>query len=580
MAKESLPPKLAITMIGWFCPRSLYETIEGDLIEQFEMDMEEFGVKKAKRRFLWNAIKFFRPGILLRNRFSYNQIQTAMLTHFFKFLFRSMKKNAAYSFINITGLALGLATVLLIVIYVLDEQSYDRFHTNSNDMYRVVSTIHSGSNDLQTAFSPTATFDAVKLEFPEVEFASRVNYFNQNNIRYSQNSLETQGIDADPDFLKMFSFGFTQGDWHTALDQANSIVITENLAQKLFGAEDALNKVVAIGTDREAVVTGILKDLPQNSHLQFSFITPYSYLIKGRQQNYGSWGNFGVYNYIKLNTGAPADKTQTKLQEYFEKNVKDIPQLRELKVELRLQPLTEIHLGGVDYQIERPGKGNKQYVFMFSIPTSTLVKGEAHGNMGVSKFSKALVVLQFTFSITIIAGTFVVYSQLQYIRNKNLGYQRENVLNIHRLSDNYKVFKTELLKFPDIKSVTATNQHPADVFLADQLEWPGKPPGQQVLIHDIGVDYDFIETMSMEMLKGRSFSKSHSGDSAALIINEEAARILNFADPIGQNLQWGPSTYTIIGVVKDFHFRSIHEKVGPIRMHLGKTVYRNVMVKM
>src|SRR5258708_3106496 len=417
MATESLPPKLAIILLAWFCPRSLYETIEGDLNEQFEMDMEEFGVKKAKRRFLWNAIKFFRPGILLRNRFSYNQIQTAMLTHFFKFLFRSMKKNAAYSFINITGLALGLATVLLIVIYVLDQQSYDRFHTNSNDMYRVVSTIHSGSNDLQTAFSPTSTFDAVKLEFPEL-----------------------------------------------------------------------------------------------------SFIKPYSYLIKGRQQNYGSWGNFGVYNYIKLNTGAPADKTQTKLQEYFEKNVKDIPQLRELKVELRLQPLTEIHLGGVDYQMERPGKGNKQYVFMFSIlaifilligcinfanlstaraimrakeiglrktivalrsqlviqllgeslvatiismviallitwllfnpfnslvgksidfnfdgvpvaviicfaatlvigilaglypaaflssiTTSTLVKGEAHGNMGVTKFSKALVVLQFTFSITIIA---------------------------------------------------------------------------------------------------------------------------------------------------------------------------------
>jgi len=695
MAKESLPPKLAIIMLAWFCPRSLYETIEGDLVEQFEMDVEEFGVKKAKRRFLWNAIKFFRPGILLRNRFLYNLIQTAMLTHFFKFLFRSMKKNAAYSFINITGLALGLATVLLIVIYVLDEYSYDRFHTNSNDIYRVVGTIHSGSNDLQTAFSPTATFDAVKLLFPEVEFASRVNYFNQNAIRYDQNSFEVQGIDADPDFLKMFSFGFAQGDWHTALDQANAIVITENLAQKLFGLESALNKVVRIGADREAVVTGILKDLPQNSHLQFSFITPYSYLIKGLPQNYSSWGNFGVYNYIKLNTGAPAGKTQTKLQEYFEKNVRDMPQLSELRVELRLQPLTEIHLGGVDYQMERPGKGNKQYVFMFSIlavfilligcinfanlstasaikrakeiglrktigalrsqlviqllgesmvatmmsmaiallitwllldpfnslvgksmdlnfdsvpiaviicfaatliigilaglypaaflssiTTSTLVKGVAHGNMGVSKFSKALVVLQFIFSITIIAGTFVVYSQLQYIRNKNLGYQRENVLNIHKLSDNYEVFKTELLKFSDIKSVTATNQHPADVFLADQLEWPGKLPGQQVLIHNIGVDYDFIETMNMEMLQGRSFSKSHSGDSAALIINEEAARILDFADPIGQNLQWGPSTYTIIGVVKDFHFRSIHEKVGPIRMHLGRTFYRNVMVKM
>src|SRR5258706_9064490 len=106
MAKESLPPKLAITMIGWFCPRSLYETIEGDLIEQFEMDVEEFGVKKAKRRYLWNVIKFFRPGILLRNRFSHTLIQTAMLTHFFK---RCTKQNAAYSFINIMGLALGLA---------------------------------------------------------------------------------------------------------------------------------------------------------------------------------------------------------------------------------------------------------------------------------------------------------------------------------------------------------------------------------------------------------------------------------------------------------------------------------------
>lgn len=101
-----------------------------------------------------------------------------------------------------------------------------------------------------------------------------------------------------------------------------------------------------------------------------------------------------------------------------------------------------------------------------------------------------------------------------------------------------------------------------------------------MLIHNIGVDHDFIETMNMEMLKGRSFSKSNPADSAALIINEEAARLLNFANPIGQNLKWGPSTYTIIGVVKNFHFRSIHERVGPIRIHLGKTFYRNVMVKM
>jgi len=682
-------------MLARLCPNSLYETIEGDLIEEFEMDVEEFTEKKAKRRFVWNAIRFIRPGILLRNRFSYNIIRTAMLTHFFTFLFRSMKKNAAYSFINIIGLALGLATVLLILIYVLDEYGYDRFHTNSNDIYRVVGTIHSGSNDLQTAFSPTATFDAVKSDFPEVEFASRVNYFNQNNIQYKEKSFELQGIDADPDFLKMFSFGFIQGNWHTALDQDNSIVITENLAHKLFDQEDALNKVVKIGADREAVVTGILKNLPQNSHLQFSFITPFSYLTNGFPRYYGSWGNFGLYNYIKLNPGASSDKTQTKLQEYFEKNVKNIPHLSELKGELHLQSLTEIHLGDVDYQMERPGKGNKQYVIIFSIlaifilligcinftnlstaqaikrakeiglrktigalrfqlviqllgeylvatmialglgllvtwllldpfnslvgksigldfgivteavivcfiatlvigilaglypavflssiATCTLVKGAAHGNMGVSKFSKALVVLQFTFSIAIIAGTFVVYSQLQFIKNKNLGYQRENVLNIHKVSDNYEVFKSELLKFSDIKSVTATNQHPADVFLADQLEWPGKLPGQQVLIHNIGVDYDFIETMNMEMLKGRSFSKSDPGDSASLIINEEAARILNFAEPIGRDLKWGPSTYTIIGVVKDFHFRSIHEKVGPIRMHLGKTFYRNVMVKM
>lgn len=686
MKRQSLPQRWLFAVLEWFCPPALYEMIEGDLIEQYELDRERYGKTKAARKLIFNGLKFFRPGILLRNVFSRHLLNTAMLYHFFKFLIRGMRRNAIYSSINISGLALGLATVLLISIYVLDERSFDRFHPDADDIYRVVSTIQSDGNDLHTAFSPSPLCPTLQSDLAGVELATRVSYFTANTIEYGQNSIKSQGIEADPDFLKMFSFEFVEGDSHGSLDREDAIVITEDLAQKLFGRENALNKIVNVG-DRQLLITGILKSLPQNSHLQFGFIV--RYLSKTL-----NWGAFGLFNYIKVRKGTAAKDLERQVQKVFATNFNKIPELRGIRVDLRLQPLTDIHLDTIDYQTERPGKGNKQYVIIFSllaifvlviacinftnlstaraikrakeiglrktigairsqlivqllgeslvaatvsfaialviamlllqpfntltqksialnyesmmmpvvicflatlttgvlaglypaavlssIRPSSLVKGSANTTVGIGRFSKALVVVQFTFSIGIIAGTFVVYSQLQYIRSKNLGFQKENILNIHSFSDSYPSFKTAILKYPGILSVSAADQHLSDVFVAGPLDWPGKLPDQQVVISELEVDYDFIETMKMEILKGRSFQRSHPTDKDAFIVNEEALKILKFEDPIGQQLNIGNGKYPIIGVVKDFHFRSVHEKVGPIVINVGKTVYRNTMIR-
>jgi putative ABC transport system permease protein len=617
-----------------------------------------------------------------------------MIIHYLRFLFREMRKNAVYSLINIAGLAAGIAAVLFIAIYVFDEYRFDRFHVQASQIYRAVSTIHSDADELETAFSPAALFESVKTDFPEVEFASRVNYFNEKNLRYGEKLINIQGIDADPDFLRMFSFALKEGDSRTALNQPNAIVVTEDLAQRLFGQEEALYKVIKIGQDRDAIITGVLKDVPYHSHLQFSFITPYSYLEKVIGP--ASWGNIGQYTYIKIHEGTSHALLQDKLQDVFADNLKKLPGLGDMKISLTLQGLTDIHAGRVDYQMERPGKGNKEYIVIFSllavfilligcinfanlntaksirrakeiglrktigavrsqlvlqllgeslaaaifsfaialvivalllssfntlvqkdigfnynsmfvpvamcivgtifagiiagiypalvlssITPSALFKGAGSPSGGISKLSKALVVVQFAASIGVVAATFVIYSQLQYIRGKNLGFDRENVLHVHGVSNDYTAFKTALGKHSGILSVATANQNLLDVFLASEVMWPGKQAGQRMLIHDLAVDQDFFETLKIDISQGRAFDESTPADSSSILINETALRLLPFSEPLGQKLSFGKITYTIIGVVKDFHFRSIHEKVGPIGIIQGNPfVYRDMMIRM
>lgn len=613
-----------------------------------------------------------------------------MIWNYITISFRKFTRQKFYSLLNILGLASGMATVILILLYVMDELSYDRFHRNEKDLYRVVENqYYSGQPVFPVAVTPGPLAAALRAEFPEVSRATRVHQ-GRDSFQYKDEVFNDHGIYVDPEFLRMFDFPFVGGDTATALSEINSIVVTEELAEKLFGKEEAIGKTVKVNRQREVVVTGILKDIPANSHLQFSYIMPMSRRVIDIPSFRDQWGSNGLYTYVQLVEQTSPDRVNERIRKFLStKKEKSI-------TELYLQPLADIHLGEVSFVADVGGKGNKQYVRIFSIVAAfiliiacinfmnlataramkrarevglrkaigaarhqlvfqflgesvivalvamclalllvdvllspfnmltrkslvidytsfshgiipicigaTLVtgllagsypalflssfhparvlKGTLSGMASGGIFRKVLVVAQFCISIVMICGTMVIYSQMQYIRHKSLGWQRENMLLIHS-ANNYKILKDRLAGYPEIQGVSATNQHPSYVQNSTSgIGWKGKSEDDVVLFHIQGVDYDYIETMKIEMLKGRSFSKASPGDSLSVIINEQAMSVLGFDDPLGEHLTVGEDeVYTIIGVVRDFHFKSVHDKIEPLLLYIDKKDLSNIMVR-
>ena len=198
-------PKWILVMLRWICPAELFETIEGDLLEQFAIDVQRFGQARARRKAIVHSFDFVRLGIIKRNRKpSFNAPMTG---HFFHFFFRGLKRHAGYSFINISGLSLGLATVLLIMIYVVDETSYDRFHNDADKIFRVVSTIDMGGEVMHTTFTPNALSDAIHQEYPQVGYVTRASFFGQKPVvSVDKRDVYAKGLATDPDFFNVFSF--------------------------------------------------------------------------------------------------------------------------------------------------------------------------------------------------------------------------------------------------------------------------------------------------------------------------------------------------------------------------------------
>ncbi|MEQ9414841.1 MAG: FtsX-like permease family protein, partial [Cyclobacteriaceae bacterium] len=228
--------------------------------------------------------------------------------------------------------------------------------------------------------------------------------------------------------------------------------------------------------------------------------------------------------------------------------------------------------------------GSYPAFFLSSFEPASVLKSNVMRQSGGSLFRKVLVVAQFCISMVMIVGTIVVYAQLEYIRSKNLGYTKENVVKIPRLSDDYVSFKNELMSQSGIVDVTATDQHPAYVGNSTSgIEWEGKGEDENILIHTLIADFDFLETMGMNLEKGRSLSKDYGTDSSSVILNKAAVEMMGFSNPIGQKLEVGmPQSYTVVGVVNDFHFKSIHQKIEPLAIFIGFNMrsYNYTLIRM
>lgn len=343
MNKTSTPPKLALKLLSWFCPEHLYEELEGDLIQRFKRDVLRDGEKKAKRKLLWNVIRFFRPGIVLRNRITKPALNIYMLLNYFKIALRIMIRNKGYSAINVFGLALGLTGAILLGLWVKQEFSFDQFH-DGNDRIFIVWNKELRKNGEAFCWSatPRVLSPTLKSDFSSVEAVTSYATYNDSYLfKVGETRLVRNiGNFVDADFLRIFSFPLLKGDVTKALADPNSIVLTESFAKSLFGDKEPFGEAITLsqaGTDIPFTVTGVLKDLPSNTDFHFDYLLPFSFIEKnyGKEEN---WTNNSVTTLVKIKEGASWETLNTGIKDLKKKNSKDE------NTELFLYPLAKNHL--------------------------------------------------------------------------------------------------------------------------------------------------------------------------------------------------------------------------------------------
>ncbi len=608
-----------------------------------------------------------------------------MFSNYIKVAIRNLLRQKAFSFINIFGLALGISCTALIGMWVNDEVSYDRFHDEYERIYRVTATLPEMKVHAAVTSAPIAF--AVKSEIPEIEESVRTTGPGSDLVQVGDLKFEEKGhIYADSNFFRVFTFPFIKGDREKALLNPEGIVITEEMAMKYFGTTDVLEKTIRKGNKDDFTVTGVIADIPTNSHIQFDFLQPMRYLARtSNDLKNNVWDNFNYYTYLKLHEKADRSKPAI---EAIEKKMQDIYKKNEpvLKVGFVLQPLASVHLHS-NFLADIGGHGSAENVYIFAIVAVfilvvaclnfmnlataraarrakevglrkvvgavrphlmgqflaeslvvalmslvvallmiylvlpyfntlggkdltldftnvkivlallgitvvtgllagsypafylsgfvpvTVLKGNVTGGSSGSLFRNAMVVIQFAVSISLIVGTTVVYRQLKYIQQLNLGYDKENLLYVRmsgELWGKYDAFRASLDNNPLTTDYSFISNLPTQSGGATiGVEWTGKDPNTQPLFYNFAVDENFEEVFKTTILEGRGYTENAKADTADVIINESAMKTMgmSLATAVGTKITlWGEEA-TIIAVVKDFNFRPIQEPIGPMFLH-------------
>ncbi|MEP6735854.1 MAG: FtsX-like permease family protein [Chryseolinea sp.] len=621
-----------------------------------------------------------------------------MIRNYLKTALRIMMRQKSYSAINISGLTLGIAASLLIILYVVDELSYDRFHKGVEQMHRIGFFGKLNGNDFVMATSPAPVAAAAMNAIPEVESITRFGVWRNIQMNYEEKSFtEKTMLVADSNFFEFFSFPLLKGNIKTALRGTNKIVITESSAKRYFGNEDPIGKLMLRGADKIACqITGVTPDPPSNSHIQFDFI------ISGESWDYmksNEWTSNNLYTYLKINANSNIQTVSTKLIDIGEKNIGaelekviglSIKQLRAKgdNVGLFTQPVTDIHLKS-NLSEELNPNGNLQYVYIFMAvavfiiliacinfmnlstarsanrakevgvrksigafrgrlitqflsesmiysflsmvlavmlifvligPFNTLagkrlelstfasplffvsillfalfvgliagsypafyltafkpvdvLKGKVRSGFKNSKLRNSLVVLQFVISISLMLGSIVVYKQLKFMQEKNIGFDKENVVDLFHtwsLGKNAKAFKNELAMHSEFKSSSFSSNLPPHITWSNAYRKGGTE--QDFLLQSYQVDFDHLDAMKYQMVMGRFFSRDFPSDSTAIILNETAYKLMGFDNIENQQvLNYSgdkPWLMNIIGVMKDFNFETLRNEVKPMAILLG-----------
>jgi putative ABC transport system permease protein len=605
-----------------------------------------------------------------------------MIKSYFKIAWRNLIKSRFYAAINIAGLTVGLAVGLLILLWVNDELSYDKFNTKVDNIYQVAAQMGSGADKQVWPWvqAPIATF-ALK-EVPGVQNAVRViPCWEFSVFRYKDKILKTGdngNFYTDQSIFKVFDFKLLEGNVNMPFPNAQSIIITQTTAKRFFGNADPMGKVIQVDNKDNYTVAGLVADAPGNSSIKFDMLFSVEvkkkndYTGKGYWKSMDSdWGDYYANTYLLLQPGVTPKTVADKLTQI---HIKNQPGPDAAKVSYLAEPMSQVHLYNADgtpsgmqtvkvflivavlilliacinyvnlstaramlrakeVSVRKIiGAGKKQLFMQFVVETIlfftialvfafvliellmplynsvsgkqmkfdlldagvwkvigltvvvtlaassiypafllssfkpiSALKGKLSLGVGNATFRKALVVCQFVFSIGLIIGTLIINRQLKYIREKELGYDKSYVFSfgMRDMQKNYDAIRSQLLNEPGVQDVTTASDNIVSIGNnTGDTDWDGKGATRTFMIHTLGIGKNYVDFFKLKLVAGTGFMGIKS-DTAHFILNETAVKEAGITNPVGKRFKLHQQNGIIIGVVKDFHFASLKQKIEP-----------------
>ncbi len=690
--RKAKPPKWADKLLQWYCSESFLEEIQGDLHEWFYKRVERQGAAKARLFYFLDVIRFFRT-FRLKSYHELSPNSNNMLGHHIKLAIRNFSRDK-FSFILKTGnLAVGIAVCLMVLVYVDFERNYDKKLPNSNNIYRL-EHIFQGN---RWAATPVGIGPYALDNVPEVKSMVRFLKVNDTWFKYKDKIFtEENGYYTDTTVLDHFNFEFIKGNPETALDLVNSIVLTESLALKYFGKEDPIGALIELEMDggNTRMVTGVIKDIPFQTHLKFDFLVPNHVMSDERLRRFSNWG---TYTYVKLEDGADLITVSKPIASAYHKFYK----MEEDMLQVAFIPFADIHLYS-NSEKEITANSNIQYLYILSIaalfvlaisiinftnlniirglgrskevgikkaigafrnqlinqslvetllsivigagmgillfylalpffrdfsglpityspellaqillaifvliliisllgglypallfasfkPSEIIKTGNSTSNsgFGIIMLRKTMIVLQFVISTVLIIGSVVIYSQLDHISNKKLGFEKDQVILIpmgREMRSSMEAIKQELLGYGGIVQVASSSHVPGYRIMVEGLVDVASK--EELLVRMMHASPEFLETYGIKIVEGRDFTRSQlDDDQGEWIINRTAQKLMyEDKNPIGQIAAWGNENGPVVGVMEDFHYQSLHAEIMPLAIYRnpGWVTYASVKFK-
>jgi putative ABC transport system permease protein len=615
-----------------------------------------------------------------------------MIRNYLKIALRSLIRNKVFTLINVFGLVLGISFSTMLYTYVSNELSYDSFHEKSDRTYRILTVDRSTPDNTRTFGITVPPFGPELVNtFPEVQEMVRLHKFTGQLVievgdaKYNERKWFTT---SDANFFNVFDFEFIAGDRSTAMSQPFSVVLPQSMAKKYFGDEPALGKTINLQEVGLLKVTGIIKDIPANSHLQFDLLFSSVYSNEEWNEYLNNWGEFGAYTYVVLKEGKSIKDLEAKMPEFMKKHLGPDAEFQSTT----FQPIQDIYLhsSAIEFGLERE-HGQLSYVYIFSsmavflliiaainyinLTTSkaasrskeigirkvagafktqlifqflteafmitlvsmllsivmmdlcfpffnsitgknfdlsletigdfmpalllitliigviagsypafylsklkpvTTLKGQSVFTGSKFNFRTSLVVFQFMITIVLIVSTLVIGKQINFIQTKDIGFDKDQLMvidiNSGTVRRQFQTMKNEFAKLAGVQHVAVSSRVPGEwknireIYVRNANEANAKSDSLETYF--MAFDEDMLKTYQLQLTAGSFFSGSAKGDSLNVVINAAAADALNMKNPVGAMLhittRKGPMAVTIIGVLKDFNFQSLHQKVAPM----------------